>query len=102
MSFFCLVHGSTQGPSGWGLLVPVLEQYGHETVLADLPVDQPNASAAVYADAIAAAIPKDRDDVIVVGHSVSGLFLPLVPERRRVRRLVFLAAFIPKIGMSLI
>lgn len=101
MSLFCLVHGSTQNPSGWALLVPVLQQQGHETVLADLPVDQPEASATVYAQAIATAIPKGRDDSIVVAHSASGLFLPLVPELRQVHRLVFLAAVIPQIGKSL-
>jgi pimeloyl-ACP methyl ester carboxylesterase len=67
----------------------------------NLPTNEPEASATRYADVIAAAIPADRDDVVVVAHSASGLFLPLVPERRRVRRLVFLAAVIPQIGKSL-
>jgi pimeloyl-ACP methyl ester carboxylesterase len=54
-----------------------------------------------YAEVIVAAIPADRDDAIVVAHSASGLFLPLVPQKRHVRRLVFLAAVIPQIGKSL-
>lgn len=37
----------------------------------------------------------------MVAHSASGLFLPLVPELHRVRRLVFLVAVIPQIGKSL-
>jgi len=67
----------------------------------NLPTNEPEASATRYADVIAQAIPADRDDAIVVAHSASGLFLPLVPEKRRVRRLVFLAAVIPRIGKSL-
>ncbi len=101
MSLFCLVHGSTQNASGWDLLVHELEQRGNEVVRMNLPTDEPEASASRYADVIAEAIPPDRDDAIVVAHSASGLFLPLVPERRAVRRLVHLAAVVPQIGMSL-
>jgi pimeloyl-ACP methyl ester carboxylesterase len=100
MSLFCLVHGSTQDPSGWDLLAPDLKALGHNTVLVDLPVDQPAASASVYADRIAESI--DSDDAIVVAHSASGLFLPLVPTKRRVARIVFLAAVVPQIDKSLI
>jgi Alpha/beta hydrolase family len=102
MSFFCLVHGSTQNASCWDLLVPELEQRGHEAVRMNLPTDEPEASATRYADVIAEAIPAGRDDAVVVAHSASGLFLPLVPEKRRVRRLVFLTAVIPQIGKSLL
>jgi hypothetical protein len=56
MSLFCLVHGSTQGRSGGDLLVSELERRGHETVRADLPTDQPEASATLYADVISASI----------------------------------------------
>jgi pimeloyl-ACP methyl ester carboxylesterase len=100
MSLFCLVHGSTQDPSGWNLLVPELQKLGHDSILVDLPTDQPQAGATAYADCIAESI--DRDGAIVVAHSASGLFLPLVPARRDVARIVFLAAVIPQIGKSLI
>lgn len=102
MSLFCLVHGSTQNVSCWDLLAPKLEERGHEIVRMNLPTNEPEASAGRYADVIAEVMPADRDDVVVVAHSASGLFLPLVPERRPVRRLVFLAAVIPQIGKSLI
>lgn len=101
MSLFCLVHGSTQNASCWDLVIPELEQRGHEVVRMNLPTNQPQASATRYAGVIAEAIPRDRDDAVVVAHSTSGLFLPLVPEKRCVRRLVFLAAVIPQIGKSL-
>jgi pimeloyl-ACP methyl ester carboxylesterase len=98
---FCLVHGSTQDSSGWDLLIPELRRLGHDAIYVDLPND-PAASATRYADLIAEAIPPDVLDVTVVAHSASGLFLPLVPSRRRVHRLVFLAAVLPQIGASLI
>ena len=102
MSLFCLVHGSTQNGSCWDLLIPELERRGHETVRVNLPANEPEASATRYSDAIAEAIPADRGDTIVVAHSASGLFLPFVPAKRRIRRLVFLAAVIPQIGKSLL
>src|SRR5271167_3355414 len=101
VSLFCLVHGSTQNATCWDLLIPKLEEAGHQCVRMNLPTDTPEASATHYAGIIAEAIPADRDDAIVVAHSASGLFLPLVPERRRVRRMVFLAAIVPQIGKSL-
>jgi len=101
MSLFCLVHGSTQNAACWDLLVPKLERRGHDVVRMNLPTNESEASATRYAEVVAASIPRDCDDAIVVAHSASGLFLPLVPQRCLVRRLVFLAAVIPQIGKSL-
>jgi pimeloyl-ACP methyl ester carboxylesterase len=100
MSLFCLVHGSTQNSTGWDLLVVELEKRGHEVVRMNLPADEPDAGGTRYAELIAQAIPAHRDDALVVAHSASGLFLPLVPAERRVRRIVFLAAIIPQIGKT--
>ena len=102
MGVFCLVHGSTQNASGWDLLVPELHRRGHRTITATLPVDEPEASATRYADAIVEVLPPDCSDLVLVGHSASGLFLPLVAARRPLRQVVFLAALIPKIGASLL
>jgi pimeloyl-ACP methyl ester carboxylesterase len=101
MSLFCLVHGSTQNASCWDLLIPELAKRGHEAVRMSLPTNEPEASATRYADVIAKTIPDGRDDTVVVAHSASGLFLPLVSQKRRVRRLVFLTSVIPQIGKSL-
>jgi pimeloyl-ACP methyl ester carboxylesterase len=102
MSLFCLVHGSTQNASCWDLLIPELERRGHETLRVNLPADEPDASATRYADIISEAIPERRGDTIVVAHSASGLFLPLVAQKRRIRRMAFLASVIPQIGKSLL
>lgn len=102
MSLFCLLHGSTQNASCWDLLIPELEQRGNDTVRMNLPTNEPGATATRYADVIADAIPADRGDTVVVAHSASGLFLPLVPGKGRIRRLVFLAAVIPQPGKNLL
>ena len=93
------MHGSTQTASGWSLLVPELEKRGHRTVCVSLPND-PDASGTQYATVIANALPDSEQPPIIVAHSASGLFLPLVTDQCPVSRLVFLAAIIPQIGKS--
>jgi pimeloyl-ACP methyl ester carboxylesterase len=99
---YCLVHGSTQNATGWNRLVPELEKFGHEAVRMNLPDNEPDAGATRYAEVIADCIPPHRSDAIVVAHSASGLFLPFVLNYREVGRLVFLAAVVPKPGVSLL
>ncbi len=102
MSIFCLVNGSTQNPLCWKLLVPELEKHGHQTMITpSLPVDEPAASGTRYAEVIAQALEDASDDAVLVGHSASGMFIPLVPSLRPIRRLVYLAALIPKPGASI-
>lgn len=101
MSTYCLVHGSTQNPSGWDLLVSELHALGHECVCADLPTDEPEAGARRYAEVIGRAL-NGRGPAIVVAHSASGVFLPLVPDYAPVTRLVYLGAAIPQLGESLV
>lgn len=99
MSLFCLVHGSTQNAAGWELLTAELTRQGHEAVCPELPADVPDASATVYADVIAKAVPSDQ--TIVVAHSASGMFLPLVAAQRPIRKMVFLTSVIPKLETSI-
>lgn len=101
MSIFCLVNGSTQNPLCWTLLVPELEKHGHQIITPSLPVDEPAASGTRYAEAIVQALEDASDDVVLVGHSASGMFIPLVPSLRPIRQLVYLAALIPKPGASI-
>ena len=101
MSLFCLVHGSGQGPSGWDLLVRELSRRGHETLCADLPTHEPEASATRYAKVIANALACESERAIVVAHSASGMFLPLVPQYCDIDLMVFLAAAVPEPGRSL-
>ncbi len=99
MSTFCLVHGSTQCPHGWDLLVSALKALGHDCICVDLPTDEPAAGAIRYAKVIGEVLAEVKHP-IVVAHSASGLFLPLVPDYAPVDRLVYLAAAIPQPGES--
>jgi pimeloyl-ACP methyl ester carboxylesterase len=53
-----------------------------------------------YADVVEAALPPG-DDLVLVGHSLGGLTIPLVAARRPARALVFLCAALPAFGESL-
>jgi hypothetical protein len=105
MSLFCLVHGSTQNAEGWKLLIAELEKRGHLTLTMNLPTAEPQASATMYADVIVQSIDQteyDLHDTVVVAHSASGMFLPLVAAQRAIGHMVFLAALVPKIGTSIL
>jgi pimeloyl-ACP methyl ester carboxylesterase len=105
MSLFCLVHGSTQSAEGWRLLISELEKRGHKTLTINLPTAEPKASATRYADVIVKALDQteyDTRDMVVVAHSASGMFLPLVAAQRPIGHMVFLAALVPKIGTSIL
>jgi len=100
MSLFALVHGGAHGGWCWELLVPELEKRGHSAVAPDLPIEDDAAGARENAKVVADAIPPGENDVVVVGHSLGGLTGPLVAQVRPVRRMVFLAAQVPALGMS--
>lgn len=101
MSLFCLIHGSTQNSECWNLLIPELEKLNHQALKIDLPTDWQNASGMMYAEAIAKQLETVEESVILVGHSFSGMFLPLVASLRPVHHLVYLASFIPQVETSI-
>lgn len=109
MSLYCLVHGSTQGPDGWEPLAARLTRDGHHVVAPTLPSDQPQAGLLVYAQVIARAVDEAAavcpGEIRVIAHSASGMFLPLVPPLLATGRpaaLIYLAAYVPAPGRSLI
>lgn len=95
-----LVHGSYHGGWCWERLTPELERMGHRVVPVDLPISDPEAGAARYAEVVAAEM-GSMEAPVLIGHSMGGLVIPLVPELHPVRRLVFLAAFLPVPGKSM-
>lgn len=100
MATFGLVHGGAMGPWCWERVVPGLEVLGHATRVVDLPVDDPGAGLTAYADAAVERF-AGAEDLIVVGHSLGGIVVPLIAERLPVRRMVFLCAMVPEPGRSL-
>jgi pimeloyl-ACP methyl ester carboxylesterase len=91
MTTIALVHGAFHGGWCWDRLVPELRSRGFETVAPDLPCDDPAAGIDEYAAVIEMAI-QGHDDVVLVGHSLGSLTIPLVASHRPVRRMVFLCS----------
>ena len=101
MATFVLVHGGGHKGWHWHLLRPWLAELGHETIAPDVPMDEPDAGAGDWAAAVVAALASAGypDDVILVGHSLAGLAIPLVAASIPVRRMVFLCANVPVPGL---
>jgi pimeloyl-ACP methyl ester carboxylesterase len=100
MQTFGLVHGAYHGAWCWQRLAAELEGMGHRALTVDLPCEDPSAGAAEYADAALAAFAGADENLIVVGHSLGGLTIPLIAAARPVRQLVFLEAIIPRPGLA--
>jgi pimeloyl-ACP methyl ester carboxylesterase len=77
----------------------LLEARGHEALAPDLPKQAPSWRLKDHAAEIAARMP-GSPAVVVVAHSFSGVFLPLVAAMKPCALLVFLAAVIPEPGKS--
>ncbi|MBI4941805.1 MAG: alpha/beta hydrolase [Actinobacteria bacterium] len=97
MTTFALVHGAGGSGWDWHLLEAELRALGHDTVAPDLPADAPTATLGDYADVVLAAL-RDREDVVVVGHSFGAFTAPLVAAARPVHGLVLLAGMVPAPG----
>jgi pimeloyl-ACP methyl ester carboxylesterase len=95
---FVLVHGAWHRGACWQPLVAELEARGERVVAVDLPCEDPDAGLADYATAVVEAAAGFDEPVVVVGHSLGGLTIPLIPDRRPVAALVFVAAILPAPG----
>ena len=105
MTTFCLMHSSGQGPEGWKLLVAELERRGHNALTPAFDVSRTDEGLVYHAETIVGALLRSgvrSQDVVLVAHSAAGMYLPLVAERWPPRRMVFLAAIVPRPGMSFI
>jgi pimeloyl-ACP methyl ester carboxylesterase len=100
MATFGLVHGAYHGAWCWERLTPELEARGHRVLSVDLPCEDPLAGSSEYAAAAVEAFADAGDDLVLVGHSLGGLTIPLVAQARPVTRLVFLCALVPRPGRA--
>jgi pimeloyl-ACP methyl ester carboxylesterase len=109
MARFLLVHGAMGGAWVWKRVIPGLEAAGHTAEAIDLPGqgadETPLAEITLYryaeavCDALAAGPP-----AILTGHSMGGMVVTQAAARRPelVERLVYVSAFCPQPGQSLI
>ena len=105
-----LLHGAFQdGFSTWRKVKPELESQGYKTVVVNLPgrnadgVDPKTLSTDVYRDAVVKEISREIAPVVLVGHSFGGITISNVAEAipRRIKALVYLSAYLPQDGESL-
>jgi pimeloyl-ACP methyl ester carboxylesterase len=94
---FVLIHGGGGSAWDWHLVVPELENRGHEALAVDLPCDDAAAGWSEYVDVAAVGI-GERQPLVAVGHSLGGFTAPLVCTRAEVAVLVLLAGMIPAPG----
>ncbi|MGH2689156.1 MAG: alpha/beta fold hydrolase, partial [Actinomycetota bacterium] len=97
---FGLVHGAWHGAWCWDRLVPELEALGFPCVAVDLPTRDPACGGRESATMMHHAL-GDAGDVVLVGHSMGGLVIPVVATLRPVRLLVYLTPFVPQAGRSM-
>ena len=105
---FVLVHGAWHGGWCWEEIEPRLRQLGYQTVAPDLPGHGENTEPLAeqtldsYAEAIVRVLDKMPEPVILVGHSMGGPVATMAAERRpeKVKKLVYMAAFLLKPGQS--
>ncbi|MGW4487884.1 alpha/beta fold hydrolase [Amycolatopsis sp. NPDC004368] len=101
---FVLVHGAWYAGWSWREAAEALRAHGHEVHV----VDQLPSGESARSD-LAADVAHVRDlidglgrDVVLVGHSYGGIVVGELADHPRVRRSVFLAAFRPGRGKTLL
>lgn len=91
-----LVHGAWHDAECWAPFVDELRRRDVDAVAVDLPTEDPAATTADYARLVDESLGDTGDDVVLVGHSLGGLTLPIVAGLRPVRRMVFVCALVPQ------
>ncbi len=96
---FILVPGAGGSAWYWHLVVPRLQERGHEAVAVELPAADERAGLPQYADTVIRAIGhRDPERVVLVAQSLAGFTAPLVCEKMPIALLVLVNAMIPKPG----
>ncbi len=110
MTTYVLIHGAWHGAWCWERVAPALERAGHRVLALDLPGHGMDRTPArdvtldAYADRVCGALDEAGEPVVLVGHSMGGVVITQAAERRpeKVRALVYVTAFLPRDGESLV
>ncbi len=112
MTTFVLVHGAWHGGWCWQRVVPLIRAAGHEAYAPTLTGlgerahlgDRPIGLDTHITDVVALMEMEDLADVVLVGHSYGGFVVTGVADRMasRLKTLVYLDAFVPQDGASLV
>lgn len=107
---YVLVHGAWQAPYVWDAVKTSLINEGNNVTVVELPghgSDQTVPSTLtlnIYRDKVIDAVSKMDGKVILVGHSLGGMIISAVAEQipSKIEKLVYLAAYLPASGQSLL
>lgn len=105
-----LVHGACHGAWCWNRTVPLLVEAGYSVIAPDLPGRNEQGKPGWhldlkdYATSVISAAKEQSTPVIAIGHSMGGMVISAAAEAapELFRRLVFLSAFMPVSGDSLV
>lgn len=113
MADFLLVHGAMGGAWVWDRVIPGLRAAGHDARAIDLPGQGEDATPLAeitlyrYAEAVREALARQPGPTLVTGHSMGGMVITQAAagwtgDPARIAGLVYVAAFLPQRGQSLI
>jgi pimeloyl-ACP methyl ester carboxylesterase len=111
MKTYFYLHGAMRGAWLWDRIMPLMEKSGAIVIAYDLPGhgkrsgDRRGVTMSTYvADVLAYIRKNDLRDLILVGHSMSGIVISKVAEELpdRIHHLVYLAAVVPRDGDALV
>jgi pimeloyl-ACP methyl ester carboxylesterase len=107
-----LVHGAWHGGWCWKKLAPLLRAHGHQVYTPTLTglgerrhLASPQVNLSTHIQDVAAVLEfEDLHDVVLVGHSYAGFVIAGVAAQARARlaHVIFLDAFLPEDGKSLL
>lgn len=105
-----LVHGAFENDQVWGQVTKKLETDGYKVVTVNLPGRPGNPMAPdkvsldLYRDTVVKTLGTTKGRAVVVGHSFGGIVISAAAEAapRKIKTLVYLAAYLPHDGDSLV
>ncbi len=93
-----LVHGAFADGSSWNKVIPLLKKAGLKVVAVQNPLDTLENDVAFTDRAIANA----EGPVVLVGHSYGGAVITQAGVNPKVHSLVYVAAYAPEVGQSVL
>lgn len=97
MATLVLIPGAGTDPRVYAATIEALGAHGHQALAPPLPLRDEAARPSDHADAVAGALPRDAE-LVVVAQSLAAFTGPLVAARVPVAQLILLAPMIPKPG----
>jgi pimeloyl-ACP methyl ester carboxylesterase len=107
MAEFLLIHGSGHGAWCWRDVIPALQARGHMACAIDLPGngnDQTALDQVTLAASAQAVLDASTTGTIIVGHSWGGYPISAAAEQNpgRMQGLIYVCAYVPHSGLSMI